>query len=53
MPSRSLSGPTAVHPCAFCFAARYFSLSSIQNLINTYGAQQQFANLQTRRGAGT
>ena len=31
-------------------AAWYFSLSSIENLINTYGAQQQFANLQTRRG---
>ena len=30
-------------------AARYFSLSSIENLINTYGEQQQFANLQTRR----
>ena len=30
-------------------AARYFSQSSIQNLINTYGAQQ-VATLQTRRG---
>ena len=30
-------------------AARYFSISSIQNVINTYGAQQ-VATLQTRRG---
>ena len=56
MPSRSLSRSTAVRPCAFCFAKLVqtlhgiFSLSSVQNLINTYGAQQQFANLQTRRG---